>query len=96
MDSNWYEISVLASIVEKEQNIKYDERPKIAGLYLNRLKKKMKLESDPTLIFAIGDFDIKRVLNKDKKIDSPYNTYLNKACHQVQYVFHQLIQLMQY
>ena len=39
----------------------------------------MKLESDPTLIFAIGDFDIKRVLNKDKKIDSPYNTYLNKG-----------------
>ena len=76
---NWYEISVLASIVEKEQNIKYDERPKIAGLYLNRLEKKMKLESDPTLIFAIGDFDIKRVLNKDKKIDSPYNTYLNQG-----------------
>ena len=56
----------------------------------------MKLESDTTLIFAIGDFDIKKVLNKDKKIDSPYNTYLNQGYHQVQYVFHQLIQLMQY
>ena len=50
---------LLASIVEKEQNIKYDERP--IGLYLNSILKKMKLESDPTLIFAIGDFDIKSV-----------------------------------
>ena len=72
---NYYQIATLASIVEKEQNIKRDERPKIAGLYLNRIKKKMKLESDPTLIFALGDFNIKRVLNKDKKVDSPFNTY---------------------
>ena len=76
---NYYQVAVLASIVEKEQSIKRDERPEIAGLYLNRLKKRMKLESDPTLIFALGDFTIKRVLNKDKKVKSPYNTYKYKG-----------------
>jgi UPF0755 protein len=76
---NYYEVSVLASIVEKEQNIKKDERPEIAGLYLNRIKKRMKLESDPTLIFALKDFSINRVLNKDKKVDSPFNTYIYKG-----------------
>ena len=76
---NYYQVAVLASIVEKEQSIKRDERPEIAGLYLNRLKKRMKLESDPTLIFALGDFTIKRVLNKDKKVKSSYNTYKNKG-----------------
>jgi len=76
---NYYEVATLASIVEKEQNIKRDERPEIAGLYLNRINKKMKLESDPTLIFALGDFTIKRVLNKDKKVDSPFNTYKHKG-----------------
>ena len=79
LNLNYYEISVLASIVEKEQNIKVNERPMIAGLYLNRIRKGMKLESDPTLIFAIGDFSINRVLNKDKKITSPFNTYINKG-----------------
>ena len=79
LDLNYYEISILASIVEKEQNIKINERPKIAGLYLNRIGKRMKLESDPTLIFALGDFSINRVLNKDKKINSPFNTYINKG-----------------
>jgi len=76
---DYYQVSILASIVEKEQNIKKDERPVIAGLYLNRIKKRMKLESDPTLIFALGDFSINRVLNKDKKVDSPYNTYTHKG-----------------
>ncbi|HIG32504.1 MAG TPA: endolytic transglycosylase MltG [Flavobacteriales bacterium] len=74
-----FQVVALASIVEKEQNIKKDERPEIAGLYLNRINKKMKLESDPTLIFALGDFTINRVLNKDKKVDSPYNTYIHKG-----------------
>jgi len=74
-----FQVVILASIVEKEQNIKKDERPEIAGLYLNRIKKRMKLESDPTLIFALGDFTINRVLNKDKKVDSPYNTYIHKG-----------------
>ena len=76
---NYYQVAVLASIVEKEQSIKKDERPEIAALYLNRLKKRMKLESDPTLIYALGDFTIKRVLNKDKKVASPYNTYKNRG-----------------
>ncbi|MDC1063857.1 endolytic transglycosylase MltG [Flavobacteriales bacterium] len=73
------EVSALASIVEKEQNIRKDERPMIAGLYLNRINQNMKLESDPTLIFALKDFTINRVLNKDKKVNSPYNTYKYKG-----------------
>lgn len=76
---NQYQVSILASIVEKEQNIKIDERPMIAGLYLNRLKKRMRLESDPTLVFILDDYSIQRVLDKDKKIKSPYNTYLQKG-----------------
>ncbi len=70
------EVSILASVVQAEQSQRRDERPKVAGLYINRIKKKMKLQSDPTIIYAIGDFSIKRVLNKQMKIDSPYNTYL--------------------
>ncbi|MGY8987757.1 MAG: endolytic transglycosylase MltG, partial [Flavobacteriales bacterium] len=82
------DVSILASIVEEEQDKRIDERSMIAGLYLNRLVKyhpdigqgnKGKLQADPTLIFAIGDFKIKRVLDEDKKIDSPFNTYLNKG-----------------
>lgn len=68
------EVSILASIVESETN-KPDEAPKVAGLYLNRLSRNIALEADPTLVFAAQDFTIKRVLNKHKEIDSPYNTY---------------------
>lgn len=68
------EVSVLASIVQAESQ-KYDEQPIIAGLYLNRLKRGIALQADPTLVFAAGDFSIKRVLNIHKEIDSPYNTY---------------------
>lgn len=68
------EVSTLASIVQTE-TAKVDEKPKVAGVYLNRLKKGMKLQADPTLIFAHNDFTIKRVLNIHKQIDSPYNTY---------------------
>jgi UPF0755 protein len=70
------EVSILASIVQAE-TIREDEAPIIAGLYLNRLKKGIALQADPTLKFAVGDFSLKRVLNVHKQIDSPYNTYLH-------------------
>lgn len=73
------QVSILASIVQSEQGAHPEERPVVAGLYLNRLKKGMRLESDPTLIHAIGDFTIKRVLKVHKKIVSPYNTYMHKG-----------------
>lgn len=69
------QISILASIVEQETR-KNDEKPIIAGVYLNRFHKGWKLEADPTLVFAVGDFTIQRVLNIHKEVDSPYNTYL--------------------
>ncbi len=69
------EVIILASIVQAEQAQHPDERPLIASVYLNRLKKGMHLEADPTVIYAIGDFSIKRVLKDMLNIDSPYNTY---------------------
>ena len=77
------EVITLASIVQKETAQK-TERPIVAGLYLNRLKKGWPLQADPTVIFCIREKKgqntvIKRVLTVDLKIDSPYNTYLNKG-----------------
>lgn len=76
------EVMTLAAIVHKE-TVKIDERPRVAGVYLNRLKSGMPLQADPTIIFAVkknsDDFDqvIKRVRGEMLKIDSPYNTYVN-------------------
>jgi len=68
------EVYTLASIVEKE-SLDASERPIIAGLYLNRIKRGIHLDADPTVVFAIGDFEIRRVLYKHLEYDSPYNTY---------------------
>jgi len=69
------EVYILASIVEKE-TLAVEEKPKVASVYLNRLKRGMLLQADPTVVFASGDFGLRRVLNKHLKIDSPYNTYI--------------------
>jgi UPF0755 protein len=71
---NELEAITLASIVEKETN-QNDEKPDVAGVYMNRLRDGWLLQADPTLVYALGDFSIKRVLNVYKTIDSPYNTY---------------------
>lgn len=68
------QVYTLASIVEKETN-KVDERPDVAGVYLNRFHQNMPLQADPTVVFANNDFTIKRVTGKHTAIDSPYNTY---------------------
>ena len=68
------QVSVLASIVEEEATYA-DEYPTVAGLYLNRLRKGMRLEADPTVKFAIGDLTLRRILYKHLEVDSPYNTY---------------------
>ncbi|MDE6198873.1 MAG: endolytic transglycosylase MltG [Muribaculaceae bacterium] len=72
------EVATLASIVEEETN-KADERPAVARLYLNRLDAGMKLQADPTVKFALGDFSLKRILNKHLQVASPYNTYMYKG-----------------
>ncbi len=72
------EISTLASIVEEESNNK-SEQPTIAKLYLNRLELGWPLQADPTLKFALGNFELRRILDVDKEIESPYNTYKYKG-----------------
>ncbi len=72
-------ITILASIVQAEQQLYPDERPRIAGLYINRLNRGMRLQSDPTVVYAVGDFNINRVLTKHLSVDSPYNTYMYKG-----------------
>lgn len=68
------EVTTLASIVDEETN-KNDEKPLVAGLYLNRLKRGMLLQADPTVKFAHGKFELRRILLAHLTIDSPYNTY---------------------
>lgn len=78
------EVSSLAAIVQKE-TVQAEERPVVAGVYLNRIRKRMRLQADPTVIYALkkqyNNFDtiIKRVLYKDLSIKSPYNTYRNRG-----------------
>lgn len=73
------EVAILASIVQSEQCCDNEEKKVIAGLYINRLNDDMPLQSDPTVIFAIGDFSIQRVSTEQTRIASPYNTYVNKG-----------------
>ena len=75
---NHKEAIILASIVASESRM-LDEADRIAGLYINRLNRNMRLQADPTLIYAANDFTIRRVLNKHKKIKSPYNTYIHRG-----------------
>jgi len=70
------EVTVLASIVE-EETANLSEYPIVAGLYINRLQKGMLLQADPTVKFAVGDFELRRILLTHLAIDSPYNTYKN-------------------
>ena len=73
------EVTILASIVYEEQKVKFDEQAKIAGLYINRLKNGWKLQADPTVKYAVGDFALRRILYKHLEIESPYNTYKNEG-----------------
>ena len=68
------EVSILAAIVEEETN-KNDEKPLVASVYLNRYRKGMKLQADPTVKFALQDFALKRIRENHTLFDSPYNTY---------------------
>ena len=70
------EVSTLASIVD-EETTNVAEMPTVAGLYINRLKRGMPLQADPTVKFALGDPTRRRILNKDLEVNSPYNTYKN-------------------
>ncbi|MDG1260255.1 MAG: endolytic transglycosylase MltG [Flavobacteriales bacterium] len=72
------EVGILASIV-KAETAKRNEAPIVAGLYLNRLERGIPLQADPTLIYAAGDFTIRRVLDEHKLINSPYNTYMHNG-----------------
>ena len=70
------DLIVLASIVEEETN-NNQEKPLIASVYLNRLRKGMPLQADPTVKYAVGDFTLRRILNKHLVEESPFNTYLH-------------------
>ena len=76
LHSSFKDIVILASIVEEETN-NNEEKPLIASVYLNRLKKGMLLQADPTVKYAVGDFTLQRILNKHLDVESPFNTYLH-------------------
>lgn len=69
------QVATLASIVD-EETLRTDEMPLIAGVYINRLRRGMPLQADPTVKYAVGDFSLRRVLHRHIETDSPYNTYL--------------------
>ena len=73
-----YQVMTLASIVYEETKEK-SEMPKIAGVYINRLRKGMPLQACPTVKYAMGEFDLKRIMHKHLKYRSPFNTYVNKG-----------------
>lgn len=70
------DLIIIASIVEEETNYG-PEKPLIASVYLNRLKRGMPLQADPTVKYAVGDFTLRRILNKHLEVESPFNTYLH-------------------
>lgn len=70
------DLIILASIVEEETNYN-PEKPQIASVYLNRLERGMPLQADPTVKYAVGDFGLRRILNKHLAVESPFNTYLH-------------------
>lgn len=70
------EVYTLASIVEKE-SLRKDEKPIIAGVYLNRIRNGIPLQADPTVVFGLKAFDLRRVLIKHLEMDTPYNTYMH-------------------
>ncbi len=72
------EVAILASIIDDEV-AKSDEKPRIAGVYINRLKRGIPLQACPTIKFALNDFTITRILKKYLIVDSPYNTYKHKG-----------------
>ena len=72
------EVCTLASIID-EETANTAEKPMIAGMYLNRLKADMPLQADPTIKFALKQFELKRIYNKLLSVDSPYNTYRNEG-----------------